>query len=108
MEMNTDNPRYPHTCTIYRITGGTQFKGGEKTILYEGKCRKESNTSIRNFYKENVPRTDHRVSMPGFGYGILPGDMMDLLGYEGILILESNDSSFYGGKTEVFFNIPKN
>lgn len=107
--MRTNNPRYPHTCVIYRIKGATQFSKGEKVSLYEGECRKESNTSIRNFYSNNVPKTDYRVSMPGFVEGILPGDMIDIKDrvalWAGILITDVNISNF---GTEIFFNISKN
>lgn len=107
--MRTNNPRYPHTCVIYRIKGATQFSEGEKVSLYEGECRKESNTSIRNFYSNNVPKTDYRVSMPGFVEGILPGDMIDIKDrvalWAGILITDVNISNF---GTEIFFNISKN
>lgn len=107
--MRTNNPRYPHTCVIYRIKGATQFSEGEKVSLYEGECRKESNTSIRNYYSNNVPKTDYRVSMPGFVEGILPGDMIDIKDrvalWAGILITDVNISNF---GTEIFFNISKN
>ena len=107
--MRGNNPRYPHTCVIYRIKGATQFSEGEKVSLYEGECRKESNTSIRNFYSDNVPKTDYRVSMPRFVEGILPGDMIDVRDrvslWTGILITDVNISNF---GTEVFFNISKN
>lgn len=107
--MRTNNPRYPHTCVIYRIKGATQFSEGEKVSLYEGECRKESNTSIRNFYSNNVPKTDYRVSMPGFVEDILPGDMIDIKDrvalWAGILITDVNISNF---GTEIFFNISKN
>ena len=107
--MRTNNPRYPHTCVIYRIKGATQFSEGEKVSLYEGEGRKESNTSIRNFYSNNVPKTDYRVSMPGFVEGILPGDMIDIKDrvalWAGILITDVNISNF---GTEIFFNISKN
>lgn len=90
------------------MEGATQFKEGEKKVLYQGACRFERNTSIRNFKTDGVPMTDCRVSLPGMGHGILPGDMIDVDGYTGILVLDKNEKPFYGGKTEVFFNIPKN
>lgn len=107
--MAVKNPQYPHTCTIYRIEGATQFKEGEKVKLYEGSCRKEGNTSIRNFYSDNVPKSDYRVSIPGFQEGILPGDFIDVQDrvkmWPNNLITDVNISNF---GTEVFFNIPKN
>lgn len=106
--MNANNPRYPRPCAIYRMEGQTQFGKGERVTLYDGECRFERNTSIRNFKTDGVPSTDCRVSIPGSGYGILPGDMIDVAGYSGLVLLDSHESPFYGGKTEVFFNIPKN
>lgn len=107
--MIVKNPQYPHTCTIYRITGATQFSEGEKVILYEGECRKEGNASIRNLFSNNVPKSDYRVSIPGFQEGILQGDMIDVKDrvnlWISILITDVYISNF---GTEVFFNISKN
>lgn len=36
------NPRFPHTCTIYRIDGVSAFSEGTKQVLYKGECRKYS------------------------------------------------------------------
>lgn len=36
------NPRFPHTCTIYRIEGVSAFSEGTKQVLYKGECRKYS------------------------------------------------------------------
>lgn len=107
--MAVKNPRYPHTCIIYRFEAATQFSEGEKVVLYEGECRKEGNTSIRNFYSDNVPKSDYRVSIPGFQEGILPGDTIDVQDrvkmWANNLIADVHISNF---GTEVFFNIPKN
>lgn len=103
-----NNPRYPHTCTIYRVISESQFDKGKREILYEGVCRKER-TYIRNPYRENVPRGDYRVSLPGFLEGILPGDMIDVKDrvgqWDDNTIVESYVSNF---GSEVFFNIAKN
>lgn len=107
--MAVKNPQYPHTCTIYRIEEASQFKEGKKVVLYDGLCRKEGNTSIRNFYSDNVPKGDYRISIPGFQEGILPGDFIDVQDrvkmWPNNLITDVNISNF---GTEVFVNIPKN
>lgn len=36
------NPRFPHTCTIYRIEGVSAYSDGTKQVLYKGECRKYS------------------------------------------------------------------
>lgn len=107
--MAVNNPKYPHTCKVYRIEGATQFKQGAEVLLYEGVCRKESNTSIRNFYKDNVPKGDYRISIPGFVESICSGDMIDVTdrsrSYNAVLITECHVSNM---GTELFINIPKN
>ena len=30
------NPRFPHTCKIYRMTEPTPFDEGQEVIVYEG------------------------------------------------------------------------
>ena len=36
------NPRFPHTCTKYRIEGVSAYSEGTKQVLYKGECRKYS------------------------------------------------------------------
>lgn len=107
--MAINNPKYPHTCKIYRMEGATQFALGEEIVLYEGVCRKEPNTSIRNFYKDNVPKSDYRISIPGFVVNILSGDMIDVKDrsreYKSLMVTDANVSNF---GTELYINIPKN
>lgn len=102
-----DNPQYPHTCTIYR-TGGDSFTDAGREEVYKGKCRKERNTSIRNFATSRVSSCDYRLSIPGFQDGIRQGDTVDVADrsgtWEGITILDVNVTNF---GTEVFFNIVK-
>ena len=58
------NPRFPSRCTIYSMNGDTAFESGEKVILWEGICRKESNSSIRTFKgSDNVLKSDYRVQL---------------------------------------------
>lgn len=107
--MAVNNPRHPHTCTIYRISGETSFDEGERTVLYEGVCRKEGSTNIRTFKTENVYKSDYLLSIPGTVVGILSGDMVDVTDrqgtFEGCMVVES-----YAGNlgTTVYFNLAKN
>ena len=47
-------PRFPHRCIIYTMQDPTGFETEEeiaalKEVVWEGRCHKESNTSIRTF-----------------------------------------------------------
>ena len=67
--------RFPHRCTIYTMGTVTPFSSGEKTIVWDGRCRKESNASIRTFKgAESVLKTDYRVQLGAIVGGELPGD----------------------------------
>lgn len=74
-------PRFPHRCIIYTMGVPTGFESEEeisslKTVVWEGRCRKESNTSIRTFKgTENVIKGDYRVQLGALVGGDLPGDM---------------------------------
>lgn len=73
-------PRFPHRCTIYVLKEPTGFETEEeeanlKEVVWEGRCRKESNTSIRTFKgTENVLKGDYRVQLGALAGGDLPGD----------------------------------
>ena len=73
-------PRFPHRCTIYSMQQPTGFETEEqiaklKSVLWEGRCRKESNTSIRTFKgTENVVKGDYRVQLGALVGGELSGD----------------------------------
>lgn len=49
--MKVNNPRFPHTCKVYRISGETSFDEGNETVLYVGRCHKYGSTSLRTFTK---------------------------------------------------------
>lgn len=67
--------RFPHRCTIYTFEGVTPFSDGEKTILWEGRCRKESNTSVRSFTgSDAVMKSDYRIQLGAIVGGELSGD----------------------------------
>lgn len=80
--------RFPHFCTIRRITEvdpfmpedpfvpdnldeeGFPVKETKEKVVYSGKCRRESSSNVRTFSKGNstigpVVYGDYRVSMPG-------------------------------------------
>ena len=45
--MVINNPRHPHTCTIYRVKGQTLLESGSKEVIYEGICRKYTTRGAR-------------------------------------------------------------
>ena len=57
-------PRFPHRCTIYSMSEDTPFSDGDKVVLWEGACRKESNTSVRTFKStDSVLKSDYRIQL---------------------------------------------
>lgn len=72
--------RFPHRCKIFSLTEPTGFETEKEiealqTVVWEGRCRKESNTSIRTFKgTENVLKGDYRVQLGALVGGNLPGD----------------------------------
>lgn len=127
-----DNPRFPHQCVVYRLSGVTSFNPkGEKKVLYEGVCRKSSSTNIRSFNTGSnttgkVDIADYRVSMPGIVKGIQKGDLIDvtdLIGTEKGMRIVNFDATQLGewettdeqgrkkivrGGTAVLCNLPSN
>lgn len=106
--MAVSNPRHPHRCTIYRLVDETSFSDGEKVILYEGACRKETTTNLRTFKTDGVIKSDYLVSLPGTVGGILAGDLIDVTDRQGEF-MECIISDSYAGNlgTNVYFNLPK-
>ena len=75
--------RFPHRCVIYSIGEVTPFSEGERIVLWEGRCRKESNTPVRTFKgSDSVLKTDYRVQLGALVGGELPGD--DDAAYDGV------------------------
>lgn len=78
-----DNPRFPHWCKIYRIVGEDAWNEGTEEIIYEGKCRKWNNDSLRNFYKKTnagrVADVDYCVSVPPTINAIRAGYLIDVI-----------------------------
>ena len=67
--------RFPHRCTIYTMGEVTPFSDGEKQVIWEGRCRKESNTSIRTFKgTDSVIKADYRINLGALVGGNLSGD----------------------------------
>ena len=109
MATKVNNPRFPHTCRIYRMDGETAFENGTERVMYEGECRKYGNSSLRTFKTSDVVKGDFALSVPGTVEGILAGDLLDVTDrsgmYEKCLITEC-----YAGNmgTTVYFNMAKN
>ena len=75
--LGKDFVRFPHRCTIYTMSGVTDFSEGEKVIIFEGRCRKESNTSVRTFKgADSVIKADYRVQLGALIGGDLAGDAL--------------------------------
>jgi len=61
--------RFPHQCEIYYYEGYTGYEGDDelatlKRVVWRGKCRKESNTSVRTFKgSDSVLKSDYRVQL---------------------------------------------
>lgn len=57
-------PRFPHHCKIYTTSDSTPFQDGDEVVVWEGICRKESNTSVRTFKgADSVIKCDYRIQL---------------------------------------------
>lgn len=104
-----NNPRFPHTCRVYRMEGESSFSEGEPVVLYEGCCNKYGNSSLRTFMSKNVIKGDYAVDIPGLVKGILPGDFLDYEDFSGSrkrCLVADGYASEMG--TTVYFNLSKN
>lgn len=73
--LGNDFTRFPHRCVIYTMNDATPFDDGERSVIWEGRCRKESNTSVRTFKgSESVLKSDYRVQLGALVGGDLAGD----------------------------------
>lgn len=101
------NPRFPHTCRIYRMEGETSFDDGTEIVLYEGECRKYINNKISSSNK--VVEGSYALSLPGTIDEIVSGDLIDVTdrsgSYSGCMVTEC-----YAGNlgTTVYFDMAKN
>lgn len=106
MENQVLNPRFPHSCRIYRVEGESAFSDGKETVLYEGECRKYGEASRS---AEDVANGLFRMSIPGTVGGIIAGDMLDVTDrgatYNRCLIVD-----YYAGNlgTTIYFNLAMN
>ena len=115
MAQNTLNPRFPHTCRVYRLEGASSFSKGEEKELYKGQCRKSSSDNIRTFNTGSsttgkVDSSDYRVSIPAIVRGLQKGDLVDvetLCGTETKLrVVNINPTPLLGDSTEIMCNLP--
>jgi len=60
--MAVSNPRFPHTCRIYRLDNATPWSDGEEVTLYEGECRKY--TGYRPTDPDGVTKEIFALSIP--------------------------------------------
>lgn len=73
--LSTKFRRFPHRCTVYTKGDVTPFSEGERVVIWEGRCRKEGNTSIRTFKgTDSVLKSDYRVQLGALAGGCLSGD----------------------------------
>lgn len=93
------NPRFPHTCKIYRMTEPTPFSPGTEVVVYEGECRKYTNTSKFN----EVIISKYGLSIPGT-LPVKVGDLLTVTDFTGEFrgsVVEINAGNL---GTTVFFN----
>ena len=92
-----DFPRFPHTGSIYTMQEPTGFETEKeiaalKKVVWEGRCRKESNTSIRTFKgQEYVLKGDYRVQLGVLENGKEVGALVD--GIKAGMFIEVTDRS---------------
>lgn len=107
--MKVNNPRFPHTCKVYRISGETSFDEGNETVLYVGRCHKYESTSLRTFTKSNVIKSDYAIDIPGLEKGIIAGDLVDVTDYggsfESCVVTDCYPTEM---GTTLYFNLAKN
>ena len=105
-----DNPRWPHWCRIYRYEGVTNWDDGKLVVVYEGRCRKYGNTSIRTFEgNSGVMKADYALSIPGRIGGMRTGDLVDVEDRCGKVVGAILSDCHTGNLgTTAFFNLSKN
>ena len=101
------NPRFPHTCKVYRMEGETSFEDGKEIVLYEGECRKYINN--KNSSVNKVVEGSYALSLPGTVTGIVSGDLIDVTDRSGSYS-ECMVTECYAGNlgTTVYFDMAKN
>ena len=94
------NPRFPHTCKIYRMTEPTPFSEGIEEVVYDGECRKYTNTSRFN----EVIVSKYGLSIPGT-LPVKVGDLLTVTDVTGTFDGSVVEVSAGNLGTTVFFNI---
>jgi len=95
-----NNPRFPHTCRVYRKIGATPFGDGWEKIIYEGECRKYTNTSRFN----EVIISKYGLSIPGT-LPVKVGDLLTVTDATGTFKGSVVEVSSGNLGTTVFFNV---
>lgn len=95
------NPRFPHTCKVYRMTDPTPFSQGTEEVVYEGECRKYTNTSDRRL--SEVVISKYGLSIPGT-LPIKVGDLLTVTDVTGTFDGSVVEVSAGNLGTTVFFN----
>ena len=58
------NPRFPHTCKVYRESGGDAFEESSYELLYEGICRNYITT--RSTGDSKVLSSQYTLAIPAY------------------------------------------
>lgn len=80
--MKVENPRFPHSCKIYRKVEETEFDDGKELVVYCGECR-VYNKRYSKSVTSGVQQTERRVNIPNKVIGIEYGDLIDATDYVG-------------------------
>lgn len=104
-----NNPRFPHTCKVYKVIGGDAWESGTEEVLYEGKCNKYGSSNLRTFNRDNVIKADYAVDIPGLVRGVSTGCLLDVTDYTGTYEkLTLTDAYPTEMGTTLYFNMSKN
>lgn len=103
------NPRFPHSCTVYKMVGGDAWSESKKEVLYEGKCNKYGSMNLRTFNRDNVVKADYAVDIPCLVKGVCTGCLIDVTDYTGtyneIMLTDAYPTEM---GTTLYFNMSKN
>lgn len=105
--------RFPHTCTVYSLSGETPFGNGVQTIFYQGQCAMYGSSSMRTFKQSGVIKGEYAIDIPMLVKGVNSGDVIDVTDYNGTFegcVVTSSMPVVYGKHegTTIYFNLPKN
>jgi len=81
MASRTLNPRFDHTCRIYRRVGGDEFTRGEEVVLYEGRCYIYEANNLRQYLQGGAMKEDMGCDVPGLLDTVRQGDLIDFNRY---------------------------